>query len=219
MALFLCGKRYDEDMATPAQTPVTGPEKDANVKDSPRIVRTMRVSDILALVPDAEPVIAQYGLSCFSCSANAYETLEEGCRTHGMAETDIDDVVKDLNELLSQRPSRPSTLTVTEAAAQGLKEIMEKEEKVGWGLVVALDEGGNFCMEFHEKPDALHHFFFHPSVPDVHVYASTLTLASIGGATIDMRDGRFKLDVQSAKPVCACGGNCACGGECECGKK
>lgn len=208
---------YNMSGASPA--PATNPLKSASV----RIERGMRVSDILALLPHAGPLIAQYGLSCFGCSANTTESLEEGCRSHGMPEAEIDDLITDLNELLKHRPVRPETLEITESAAQALKQVMEGENKVGWGLGVGLDEAGGFCMELREKASADEKIFMNKAVPDVQLFASAFTLGTIGGATIDFRDGRFKLDLpeDAAKKECGCGGNCACegGGECGCGDK
>lgn len=184
------------------------------------IKRDMCVLDILTLLPDAAPLLAQYGLSCFSCAANVHETLEMGCRGHGMPEAEIDDLVKDLNEMMKNRPARPEILTLTESAAMQLKEMMQAEGKSGWGLLVGLDDGGGFCMEFRKDADNDHRIFFNEAVSDVKLFATSLTLGSIGGATIDLRDGRFKLDLpeDAAKKMCGCGGagNCECGGECGC---
>ncbi len=173
----------------------------------------MRVAEILSLLPEAEPVIAQYGLHCFHCSANAYEALDEGCRTHGFTEEDIDDLVTDLNELLKNRPERPQMLTITLPAAEQLRGIAEQEGKAGQGLLVGVDENGGFCMEFQEKASPDVRVFFHIDAPDMQIYATLLTLQRIGGATIDFREGRFKLDLpeDSMKKECACGkGTCGC---------
>lgn len=181
----------------------------------------MRVSDILALLPHAAPLLARYGLSCFGCSANTLESIEDGCRSHGMPEAEIDDLITDLNELLKHRPDRPQTLTVTDAAARSLYGILEGQGKAGWGLQVGLDESGGFCMELRAEAAAEDRIFTNATVPELRLFASPLTLGSIGGATIDLRDGRFKLDLpeDALKKQCACGGNCSCGGTGECGCK
>lgn len=178
-----------------------------------RIERGMCVADILTLLPHAEKLIAEYGLSCFGCSANTTESLEEGCRSHGMPEAEIDDLVTDLNELLAHRPARPATLEITEAAARALFGILEAEGKTAWGLLVALDEAGGFCMELRKEPSPDDAVFTNAVVPGLRVFASSLTLRAVGGSTVDFRDGRFKLDMPetAAKGTgCACGGNCSC---------
>lgn len=205
-------------MTTAKKKPAGTAEKNGAVV----ISKHMRVSDILTLLPDAGPLVAQYGLHCFSCEANAHETLDEGCRTHGFSDEDIDDLVTDLNELLSSRPERPQTLSVTKDAAVALMSMLENEGKSDWGLSVGLDEGGGFCMEFAKAASADAKTFQNNDVPALRVFATTVTLGSIGGATIDFRDGRFKLDLpeDSKKTACGCtdGGTCGCkdGGECGC---
>lgn len=208
-------------MSASKPTPVARKEKAGKTSgDAPMIRKSMRVSEIVALVPESEPLLAEYGLSCFSCSANAYETLEEGCASHGFADEDINDLTADLNILLSQRPERPQTLMLTKDAAVQLREILIGQGTLEKGLTVGLDENGGFCMESSDMPhDAK--TFTNREVPDMRIHATTLTLKRIGGATIDFREGRFKLDLpeDAAKKSCACkdGGECACDGKGSCG--
>ena len=186
-------------------------------KDLPviRIDRTMRVAEILALLPDSANLLAQYGLSCFSCSANASENLEQGWRSHGYSDEELDDLVIDLNEMLKDRPERPLILTLTKDGALKLREMLDAEGKSGWGLLVGLDETGGFSMEFVEKKNKDDQTFQCDDVPDVKLFASATTLFSIGGSTIDFREGRFKLDlpVSDVKTGCGCEGEGGCGCE------
>ena len=175
------------------------------------ITKQMRVSEILALLPESESLLAQYGLSCFHCSANAFETLQEGCVSHGFADEDIDDLVTDLSELLKDRPVRPEILTVTLPAAKALLKIAVSEKKKGQGLIVGVDEGGGFCMEFTSASPKDMKMFFHKDAPEMKLFATALTLQRIGGATIDFREGRFKLDLGEAAHSCNCSrGTCHC---------
>jgi hybrid cluster-associated redox disulfide protein len=45
---------------------------------------------------DVVKVFAKYNLGCIGCMGAAAETLEQGCSAHGL---DVNDVVRDLNEL------------------------------------------------------------------------------------------------------------------------
>ncbi|MBI3331626.1 DUF1858 domain-containing protein [Candidatus Peregrinibacteria bacterium] len=178
---------------------------------APVITKTMTVSTILGFLPEAEPVLAEYGLHCFHCSANTLENLEDGCRTHGFEDAEIDELVDDLNTLLQERPQRPDTLTLTKVAAEALMNVMESEGRMEEGLQVIADEHGSFCMEFKKSRADDEREFSHPEVPTVRIFASAVTLGRIGGATIDFRDGRFKLDLPGdTASGCACGGNCDC---------
>lgn len=177
------------------------------------ITRAMRVQDILTLLPHAAPLLAEYGLHCASCAGSEFETLEEGYATHGFDEDKLDDLVTDLNLLFERQPERPRTINVTEAAANALSAILETESQLDHILVVSLDHAGGFCLEaLPDVPDD-HVLFGHESVPTLKIAASPLTLARIGGATIDHREGRFKLDLPGTeKKGCACkGGEGACG--------
>lgn len=175
-----------------------------------RLHKGMPVSDLVALLPECEPLLAEYGLHCFHCAANTIETLAEGCLGHGFSEEDIDELVSDLNDMFQKKPMRPQQIDVTLPAARALKDILAEEKEKNRVLLVALDERGGFCMEFREPNDEVR-TFMHVEEPDVRVGATSLTLARIGGAKIDFRDGRFKLDMpEDADSPCACGGKCDC---------
>ncbi len=173
----------------------------------------MRVQDILALLPHAQPLLAEYGLHCVGCAGSEFETLEEGYLSHSFAEDKLDDLVTDLNSLFERQPERPKTIEVTEAAARSLAALLESEGQSDHILVVGLDEAGGFAMDVLPDVANDHVFFGHASVPTLKLAASPVTLKRIGGATIDHRDGRFKLDLPgAAKKGCECknGGECGC---------
>ena len=169
----------------------------------------MTVREIIALVPDAADIMSAYGLHCFSCAVGGVETLEEGVAMHGWETGTLETLLVDLNEALVDQPERPQTLTLTENAAKELQEIAKLEKREQEHLIVTLDQEGAFCMEFQENIDTKWLQFQHTNVQEMPIFASPLTLARIGGATIDIREGRFKLDL----PEDACcketkGGSC-----------
>jgi hybrid cluster-associated redox disulfide protein len=155
----------------------------------------MRVYEIIALCPEAPDIMAAYGLHCFSCSLGGIESIQEGCAMHGFADDAIDALVEDLNEAIRNVPPRPASLTVTPTAAAAIRRIAEAEGRQKCGLSVVADMEGGFCMEFSEEPEKDDNIFICGSEPAVRVFASPETLWRIGGATIDFRDGRFKLDL------------------------
>lgn len=167
-----------------------------------KITKHMVVREIITLVPAAADIMLEYGLHCFSCSVGGVETLEEGCHMHSMDEDTIDALVEDINDAIGQAPKRPQTITITADAARGIGEIAKKENRVGEILMVTVDEQGGFCLEFQEKPLQGDIDFSNSEVPEVRIFASVLTLGRIGGATIDMREGRFKLDLPDEEGCC-----------------
>ncbi len=177
------------------------------------VTKHMRVSDIVALCPGAEKVMAEYGIHCAGCAMNMQETLAEGSVLHGFGDDELEALVEDLNDVLKEMPPRPHTLTVTAAAAKAFKDIAKTEKRKEKGLAVIVDEHGGFCMEFKTKPAKDEKTFKHTDVKGIEVYASEMTLMRIGGSTIDFREGRFKLDLPAgdkANAACGCDGTCDC---------
>lgn len=171
----------------------------------------MRIADVVAVLPEAERLMADYGLHCANCSLGAVDTLGAGARSHGFTDADVAQLVDDLNELLRTTPPRPAVITVTLPAAKALEDILRQENQPDAVLSVEADARGDFCMEFRAAPAKDDEIFRNDDVPSVRVSASRMTLRRVGGATIDFREGRFKLDLPSNIPVpCACNGACGC---------
>lgn len=187
----------------------------------------MPIAEIVTLVPEAKSVLAEYGLHCFSCAGSEYETLGEGCLGHGFSDEEVDELVDDLNVMLNELPPRPQLLTLTADAARAIKKVAKDEGQDDAGLEVIADAAGGFCMEFCTDMGAAflaaHSTFQNPQIPGVRLFASPLTLKRIGGATIDFREGRFKLDLPEDAKItdCGCSGtSCGCSkGSCDCDSK
>ena len=171
---------------------------------TPTIDRHMTVREIVTLFPVASDVLALYNIHCFSCSIGGFETLEEGCHMHGMSEVEIGDLVNDINEAIADAPAKPRSITITKSAADAIWQIAIRENRKGEGLSVMVDLHGGFCMEFREKPEEDDCIFSNDENASVKIFVSPLTLARIGGATIDFREERFKLDLIDD----CCGGSC-----------
>lgn len=174
----------------------------------PRIDASMNVMEIIALHPGAAEVLSTYGLHCVGCAFNTLDSLRDGALSHGLSEHDVELMVNDVNDLLSSAAPRPATLVITAPAARALAAVAAGEGKTGYGLRVDTDEQGAFCMEFEKTAKSDDVTFTNREVPELLFFASPKTLWRIGGATIDHRDGRFKLDLPQT--ACACG-NGACG--------
>jgi len=52
--------------------------------------------------PRAAELLADYGLHCISCFFSEYDTLEMGAKVHGMSDTDVDDMVTEINTQLEK---------------------------------------------------------------------------------------------------------------------
>lgn len=176
---------------------------------TPVISKGMTVREVITLVPVAADIMLEYGLHCFSCSVGGTETLEQGCSIHGFDEQTTEALIADINDAIGKAPKRPQELTITEPAARAIGDIAKQQNQEGSILVVTVDERSGFCLEFQKEPLLGDKEFFCSKVPDVKIYASVLTLSRIGGATIDLRDGVFKLDLAEDN-CCTAGGSCGC---------
>ena len=170
----------------------------------------MTVREITTLCPEAGDIMLQYGMHCFDCSVGGSETLTEAGRIHQFDDETVAALLEDINDAFAAAPERPQMLIVTDVAALAIRGIAASEGKAGQGLSVIVDDAGGFCMEFQEEQHPGDLCFTSQHQSDVRVFASPLTLARIGGATIDFRDGVFKLDLVDDQDVCECREHGAC---------
>ena len=52
----------------------------------------------LATDKKAAMTLMESGLHCVGCIAAQFETLEQGCKSHGMSDKDIEELIKKLNK-------------------------------------------------------------------------------------------------------------------------
>lgn len=63
-----------------------------------KITKKQKMSKIISENPDAVEILFNSGLSCVGCPMAQQETLEEGCKAHGMNDKDIDELLKKVNK-------------------------------------------------------------------------------------------------------------------------
>ena len=63
-----------------------------------KILKTDLIKDILEKNSNTPEVLLPYGLHCFGCAINIYESLEAGAKAHGFSDEMIDEIVAKLNE-------------------------------------------------------------------------------------------------------------------------
>ncbi len=62
------------------------------------ISKNMTFAEILEKHPESVNILFESGLHCIGCGMAMYETLEQGCKAHGMDKKQIDELIKKLNE-------------------------------------------------------------------------------------------------------------------------
>lgn len=61
------------------------------------------IADVIKKYPESAEVFLAYGLHCVGCFANAFDTIEAGAEIHGMVEEELNDMVKEVNYMISQK--------------------------------------------------------------------------------------------------------------------
>lgn len=59
----------------------------------------MTLGEIVQRFPHAGALLAEAGLHCIGCHISAFETLEQGCRAHGLSDKEIEGLVKKINSV------------------------------------------------------------------------------------------------------------------------
>lgn len=62
------------------------------------VSKEMTIGEVVQKYPDAVPIMTSYGLHCIGCRVATWESLEEGCRVHGISDDKITEMVTKINE-------------------------------------------------------------------------------------------------------------------------
>ncbi len=63
-----------------------------------KISKKTKLSKLIEINPDASKILFEAGMHCLGCAMASEETLEQGCKTHGIDKKDIDKLVIKLNK-------------------------------------------------------------------------------------------------------------------------
>jgi hybrid cluster-associated redox disulfide protein len=116
------------------------------------IKKTDTLGSVIESYPEIAPVLAQAGLHCIGCHVSAYESIEEGCRAHGMSKKDVDDLVKNANKRIGEYEKLPK-VTFTEKSVFELDKRLSKPKKKFARLVQVFGEFDFEAMDKKEKED------------------------------------------------------------------
>ncbi len=68
-----------------------------------RMEKNMSFSEIFDKYPETAQIMMKFGLHCIGCHAAAFETLEQGCRAHGLEEKEIEKMLEQINRKIGAR--------------------------------------------------------------------------------------------------------------------
>jgi len=63
-----------------------------------KITKKTPMNEILEANPKAAELLVNCGMHCVGCPMAAQESLEDGCKAHGIEDKEIDELVEKLNE-------------------------------------------------------------------------------------------------------------------------
>ncbi|MBI4146645.1 iron-sulfur cluster assembly accessory protein [Candidatus Woesearchaeota archaeon] len=175
--------------------------------------KDMVIADVLKKYPDVAVVMLEHGLHCVGCHANVFDTIEAGCKVHGLDDTAVDTLVSDLNAFIAEmRPEQPKGegLSITESAARKVKDLLAKDKQEGFGLRVSVMPGGCsgfvYQMNFEKSPEQDDLVFEDKGVK---VFVDKDSLKMLAGGSIDyvesLNESGFKVNNPNAKHGCGCG--------------
>jgi hybrid cluster-associated redox disulfide protein len=65
---------------------------------SKQITKKTKLNEILSINPKAAEILFENGLMCIGCPMAIQETLEQGCKAHGMGNEEIEELIKKVNK-------------------------------------------------------------------------------------------------------------------------
>lgn len=74
-----------------AKVPKAKPKKEL-------ITKGTTFSELLEAHPESVGILLKYNLHCIGCHGASFETIEQGCRAHGMSKEQINILLRELNK-------------------------------------------------------------------------------------------------------------------------
>lgn len=113
-------------------------------KSSKPVSADMNIAEITKKFPQAAEVLVEYGLHCVGCAINEYESIEQGAMGHGMDKEMIDDMIAEMNLVITKKPDFPLNekgITITPRAVKMLKSLMKEDKDRAKGLQLKAQKG------------------------------------------------------------------------------
>jgi iron-sulfur cluster assembly protein len=178
-------------------------------KSEHKIERSMTIGDIVSKYPELVETLLSFGVHCVGCHVAHWESLEDGFRSHGMSEEEIDEALKILNEKLSESPDSSKLFNITDKAAEKIKELIVKQSKSFKGLKIGVMPGGcsgfQYELEFAESAEDSVVF----EDKGVTLFLSKDNIEFLKGSKLDyiesLQGAGFRVSNPNATTSCGCG--------------
>jgi len=73
------------------------------VKEKENVTKDMTLGDVITKHPEAAEVMIKFGLHCVGCHVAAWETIEQGAKSHGMSDKDLEKMVREINDAVKDK--------------------------------------------------------------------------------------------------------------------
>ncbi len=181
------------------------------------VTKDMVIADVLKKYPDVAVIMLEHGLHCVGCHANVFDTIEAGCKVHGLDDETVDSLVSDINKFIAEEgskakdePKGPAKVFLTDVAAGKIKNLLAKDKLDGHGLRVAVSPGGCsgfvYQMNFEKAPEGSDIVLEDKGIK---LFIDKDSLDMLRGAEIDyvdqLNESGFKINNPNAKQNCGCG--------------
>jgi len=193
-----------------------------------KVTKHWRISRILKEIPDSVELFLEYNLDCFSCDASDTERLNQGLESHGYTETQINEFVERLQQMidkiqqvkLTPVATPDKTIQVTEDGTkiagllfttQAIQAISELNQDSKDFFCIKVTAGG--CSGYSYEYD---YYETQPDNSETFTLTDSLELAldlysyhKLKGSTVDfkfaLKDSGLKIINPNSKTACHCG--------------
>ena len=185
------------------------------------LTKEMVIGEVVENYPAVAEVLAESGLGCMDCSASGEETILQGFMSHGLTESDVENLLAEINKKISAlenagefetHAAEKKEINFTDAAIEKAKELMKKQKLNGeHGLRIKAMPGGCAGYKYGMAFDKLENVNgdFVADKNGLKIIVDQKSLGILGSTTVDfvedLEGSRFVFDNPNAKATCGCG--------------
>jgi len=170
------------------------------------ITKDMTISEVIEKYPSTIETLLMTGVHCIGCHVSYFETLEQGMKGHGMADEEIDDVIKEMNNAVKEEGINNSEFNITEKAAGKIKEVIKNKNGLRIEVIPGGCSGYMYNITTEDKINNNDKVFEEKGVK---VIVDKESLDLLKGAKLDyvdsLQDAGFRIHNPNAKSTCGCG--------------
>jgi len=67
-----------------------------------KISKETTLGEIVAKHPRTAEVMLRFGLHCVGCHVATWETLEQGAKSHGLSDKQVNEMVEEINKVIAE---------------------------------------------------------------------------------------------------------------------